>query len=211
MKRSVRTRAAVAILAVLLGLSPRIRADLVNGNFESGSFGWSRSPTDSVLFQDSGLLDPDGSTVAKLLEATGPLAPEANTDLWQTFTLPSGVTALRFDYRFEATGEGPSETDSLQVFLNGVKHDDVASSEGMPSYGDYLDGTWTVDLSGFTSDPSLTVLFRLAGELDGFTTTVLIDNVTTVGGSATVPLPGAVLLASLGFGCAGWRVRRVRV
>lgn len=191
-------RTAFVLVTILLGSAVSVRADLSNGNFETSSdASWALVSAD-ISFG-----------VATLWEDTASYGDypgdPAYSSISQTFEVDDDGMRLQFDFGIVPSG-GEPETDHFQVVLNGTVYG-IASTDATDPLND---GKWH---RGYIS-PAIPVLptgsniltFLLEGHNDGYDTSIKIDNVSLVG--SVVPVPGALLLGSLGLTCAGWQLRR---
>lgn len=159
---------------------------------------------------------------------------DATRQLSQTFALPSGAKSLEFIYDFTSIAGGTStglSFDSFQATL--FNSTGVAQS---PISAGILDAFFARDASGFQDKSSAVTLtdlgggksrvlldvasltpgqymidFILAGDDDGFISTVNVDDVIAIQDTSAVPEPtGTVLVFSLLAGVAA-RTRKNRV
>lgn len=187
-----------AVLVVIVGSVASVRADLSNGDFESGDAPW-------VVLNDDAFIDPEpgnpSNHLAVLLENEMHPLDDAGgsynlTGISQSFSHTPGEALLHFDYKILTE---ISETDHFQVWLGAVLYLDVPTDDFDLADGNVHHGTLNVSLLAGND-----LEFRLKGYNDGNSTVVEIDNVCI----APVPVPGAVLLGALGLGSAGHRLRR---
>ena len=136
---------ALAILALSAGAGAA--PVIVNGDFATGTLdGWSWGGPVSVVDQ-----------AAYLQEVT-----LSNTQLSQTFTIPSGATKLTFDFAFDSTPAGDGQDGPEEFFAYLL---DPANSQPIlhiPGYQEFLYVTRT----GFRDyDPAILTLTDLGGAL----------------------------------------------
>ena len=193
----------VAALAVLLIAPASIRADLVNGSFEDTPLGTGWTSFGEVSF---------GGGAAILSE--NPAYPTGEqvsyTSIQQTFTW-AGETSLSFGFRLTPLG---GETEYFNVLLNdavtgtNLLTAPIASTdysvEGLDNLYPYVENYWRVnlDLSGIASENAIALVFSLKGWNDDRWAEATIDDVSLV------PIPGAVVLGTIGLTLSGWLCRR---
>lgn len=181
---------------------------IVNGDFSDGLNGWT---------VDSGNVS-DGGGFALFEEHPTLIL----STLFQEFTLPTGVQSLSFDVTLSAVAGGVSDpfafSDSFTAsLLDPVTLDPLIANPGFSDFY-FQDNTGfedtiasvsgnhiTLDLFGLGLDGlDAALYFDLIGSDDGFLTSVSIDNVQV----SVIPVPGALLLGSIGVGLVGWLRRR---
>jgi len=131
------------------------------------------------------------------------MAPDGTVgQLEQLVNLEAG--SYRLNFTFSAT-MAQAESDWFYVFADDRERD-VVTNEGAPV--SVLDQTGYFDFD--TSGGDVLLGFRLvregAAEVGSAASIITLDCV----GLSVVPVPGAVLLGSVGLGCAGMRLRRLR-
>ena len=208
MTRSMFTfQMTVAGMLVLLSVATPVPADLTNGNFQAGTSGWNWSDDTASLYESD-----EGQRWARLVEPPGHTGTVYASIQQQDISMPQGAAALSFD--FSMTTFQDAETDYFQVELNNVGNFNelftIASTDSgtLDLAGEYPSpraGWYRVnrDVSDLASG-NWTLIFRLEGNEDGWATMVDIDNVEL----SAVPVPGAVVLGSMGLALAGWLCRR---
>ena len=99
---------------------------------------------------------------------------------------------------------GPPETDIFTASLNnGTPFYTLSSTDLIAAGVTSFAQTFTYDVSSFIGAGPVKLEFNLAHDYtDVWDTTVLLDNVELV------PIPGALVLGTLGLGLAGWKLRR---
>ena len=186
MKTSCFTSIIVGFVSLLV-LGESAGADLVNGDFTYGISGWDTAGLAPVVWSEddqAALFQPDGTT--------------ANSTLSQEdITVNSEFPWLSFDV-FMLTEGG--ETDVFTASLGGDELYELLSSD--PIVGGVI--PVTLNVSDFIGAGPVKLEFNLAHVYtDDSTTTVLLDNV------ALVPVPGALILGSIGLSLAGcWLGKR---
>lgn len=201
--------AAAGIVSLWLSTQP-VRADLMNGTFDTGLSGWSIT---SGIVQHA-LAGGDGK--ARFVQDDNNFDPSST--LSQPFTLNPGSLTLSFERQMQSIfvgGETDTFTASLLdsignplVAIAGETHFyslDSAGAEHTAATGVSVFGnTVSLDVSSWANS-NVTLVFSLAHDYtDALQTSVLVDNVAV----SVVPVPGAGVLAGLGLGLAGWRLRR---
>lgn len=182
---TIKRMVLLAVCLLVLGSTQPLLADITNGDFSDGLSGWTTSDKNPAYqFGARAVLTVDDKQEP----------PDSNSTLSQDgIELESWDKWLSFD--FEMEGEGGAETDKFTASFGGT----------------YL-GTWeapailqTVSFNLADWDPGpYELVFKLKNDPDGISTSVVIDNVRL----SPVPVPGAVVLGSLGVGFAGWMLRR---
>jgi hypothetical protein len=165
-------------------------ADLYNGDFSEDLDGWIVDPINSVK--------PSGDDRAEFLQGE-PGNQYPNSTLSQIFTLDQEALELSFYFVMITPG---GETDIFTASLNGNTFYTKDSDYG----GGVYEETFIYDVSNLAGQ-TVELTFDLQHDYEGSETTVLLDNVAV----SLVPAPGAVLLASIGLSCAGWKLRKRQV
>ena len=208
--------AVVGAVLVLISIQTAL-ADVTNGDF-SEDFTGNTDPTLGWVVTTgsaAGPVDWGGESIDPIVAPAAFFKPDGaavNSTLSQTITVDPSFTVLSFDIRMvtEWIGIGPPqpETDDFTTSLGGVLLYTLSSSTLVvaeaPSPPDLIDFADTVNLD--VSTGTFDLVFNLAHDhTDNWETTVLLDNVRLV------PVPGAVVLGSLGLGFTGWRLRKRRL
>jgi len=203
-------RSARNLLPVLLLASFGLPAfaDISNGDFSAGLFGW-------------GTFGPvsDGGGYALLAENPG----FAMTSLGQGFVIEGLDGWLSFDHRMASSPDGTSGWLWPDAFTASLLDPDgqpiLSTTPGFPDYfyrdnaeNVYYDSsivtiagdTVTLDLRSVARGTNAYLVFDLLGGDDGYATTVEVDNV----GLTAIPAPGAVVLGVIGLFWAGAYLRR---
>jgi len=197
MKKECRLSIAVGAVLVLILIQPAL-ADVTNGTFDTDLSGWTVDPSNSVI--------PDSGAALFFQTSTD------HSVLSQEFLIDPLSLTLSLDVVMNVEGEGGAETDHFTAKLLDELDQPVApiSLEG---YFARLDGgtagtfsdTFNVPVSSLIGQ-EVTLILDLFHDDDDFETTAIVDNVSV----SVVPVPGAVVLGSLGLGLAGWRLRKRR-
>jgi hypothetical protein len=217
-----RSLAAIFLFAVTLS-QPASAAIVINGDFATPGIAPETFANWETDFGTGFAAPIDGGGMARF-SVNG--FADASRQLSQTFTLPSGAKSLEFIYDFSTFAGGTStglSFDSFQATL--FNSTGVAQS---PISAGILDAFFSRDASGFQDNSSAVTLttlgggksrvlldvaslapgqytidFILAGDDDGFVTTVNVDDVIALQNTSAVPEPGtALLLASIITGFA---------
>ena len=208
----------VGALAVLLSMAVPVPADLVNGDFAAGGDSWAVPDFPAVAFA-LGAAILDESPDYLFTDSQYPSGSVSYTSIGQTFSyVQPGKAALSFDFWLRGYS---SETDYFEVVFNDARIPVASTRETDPWRTDAgyewlgsnyqgLGNDWwraTLPVSALASN---TVLFRLvgkeetAGDPTGWEAQLTLDNVEL----SVVPVPGAVVLGSMGLAVAGWFCRR---
>ena len=212
----------IAGFVFLLVLAESAPADLVNGDFSKNftgntyvdfdpDIGWvvTDPPADDPVDWVDDSIDPLDAPAALFY----PDNPALNSTLSQIITVEAEFPVLSFDLLMVTQSPG-HESDVFTAFLGGVKLYQLSSSDliddGVLSFEEAV----TRYLPAYDIDPgSYELVFNLKHDyIDGedkyghkfdVETTVLLDNV------ALVPVPGALVLGSIGLSLAGcWLGKR---
>ena len=199
-KRSCFT-SIIAGFVSLLVLAESAPADLANGEFIDNLSPWIVSPL--IVGGDNGVvwIDGDGDHDGEAKFIPDDLESYANSTLSQMITVVSEFPILSFDVLMD-TGDHP-ETDIFTASLNNGVPFYTLSSDDPRIVGGVFAETFTYDVSSFIGLVELE--FNLAHDYinDDSETTVRLDNV------ALVPVPGALVLGSIGLSLAGcWLGKR---
>ncbi len=206
----------IGALVVFLCAAVPVPADLINGDFAAGGASWTVSDSSTVSFS-SGVAVLDESPDYSIIDGQYPSEPVSYTSIQQEFSfMPEGQAALQFDFWLKGFS---GESDYFEVVFNGARIP-VASTREADRWRTDAGYEWLGDnYQGLGSDwwrarlpvsvlASNTLLFRLVGEEEsagdpsGWEAQVTLDNVSVV------PVPGAVVLGSMGLALAGWFCRR---
>lgn len=228
--RNLRPLVATFLLSLALSQSASA-AIVINGDFATPGVAPNTFANWETDFGTGFVAPTDGGGMARF-SVNG--FADASRQLSQTFTLPSGAKSLEFVYDF-ATFAGGTSTglsfDSFQATL----FNSTGTAQSPISAG-ILDAFFARDASGFQDKSSAVTLtdlgggksrvlldiaallpgqytidFILAGDDDGFVTTVNVDDVIAIQDASAVPEPtAAVLVVSLIAGVAA-RGRKARV
>ena len=199
---------AAGIVCLLLSAESALADPLKNGDFESGLSEWTVAPDGSVV--------PDSGAALFLPDNPDNTSPYSNSTLFQEFTLDHQSLILSFEMDMYTSGTG--ETDTFTATL--LDLDNMGNPIGSVSSGSHFyslnssgdeDKATGVSVIGNTvslcvsswANSNVKLVFNLQHDYsDDLWTTVLLDNV------ALVPVPGAVLLGSIGLAYSGLRLRR---
>jgi hypothetical protein len=194
----------VAAVVVFLSTAAPVPADLINGTFDGDGSPWEVFSTDTDTDPETGSGFYEG--VARLEEDRTYVSNRSHTSIEQTFDMEPGEYTLSFDFRLfkESEGEGPDESDSFEVRLDGTEPFSILSS----ATGAVDNIPWThemVPVSLSSGDPHLLTFSLVGDNTNSFNTTVEFDNVQF---GPPVPVPGAVVLGTIGLTLSGWLCRR---
>jgi hypothetical protein len=120
---------------------------------------------------------------------------EAYLKLMMDFTTPDGPLSQTFNFTFGVDETPGLNTDDIISFPNAYAAENVVIG----------DTTYTVQLLGFGADPDNLVDQFVSVENGQVNTTLLWGRITE---RPAVPVPGAVLLGSIGLGLVGYLRRR---
>lgn len=207
-------RTIITALTILVVSATFALADpIANGDFGLGGAGWTQIPADTpdlTVFY---------SGLARIDESVDWVDGISCAGIQQSFSRDTMETHLcfRFQVVTVVTGEGPDESDEFRVQLGGtVQH--IAWSHDVDTLvlDDFFGDDYTPPGPWRTAAIELPISiavgefyplsFRLIGdEFDDRITSVFIDDVHLC---SVVPVPGAMLLGSIGLGYAGLRLRR---
>jgi hypothetical protein len=127
--------------------------------------------------------------------ATGGSPTEAYLQLVMDFTTPDGPLSQTFNFTFGVNETKGLGTDDIITFPN-----------AMPAENVDIGGTlYTVELLGFGDSPDTLVDQFISVENGQVNSTLLWGRITE---RPAVPVPGAVLLSSIGLGLVGYLRRR---
>lgn len=200
--------AAACAVLFQVSMQPAL-ADLSNGTFDTDLSGWTVAPSGSVIW--------DSGTALFLQDDPGLPTPYTNSTMSQMFSLDPLSLMLSLDVTMiveeEDTEPPGGETDTFTATLLDQSNQPVNPVSGQ-DYFDFIEGTaegtfphiFTVDVSGVAGQNVKLILDLEHDYDDDLTTSVSVDNVNV----SLVPVPGALVLGSLGLGLAGWRLRKSR-
>lgn len=182
-----------ALCLLVLGSTQSLLADITNGHFsEDLSSGWSWTPIENVFYDSDNhwaVLRVDDEEDGSVTTLSQDVISLQTSDKW----------LLSFDFVM-ATSEPGSETDEFTASF-GTYRDTWKAPVIFGSYPEMV--SVVLDVAEWDPGP-YELVFELTNETDGILTSVTIDNVQL----SPVPVPGAVVLGSLGVGFAGWMLRR---
>lgn len=195
---------------ILILMAGPVFGQVTNGDFSAGLTGWSTSGPVS-----------DGGGFALLTEDP----TFWQTSLTQQIVVPPETLSLSFEYELLSTPDGTSgypvpdwftaslldpSTNAPILNTSGVTDYFYQARGGYPDFDpsivSLLGNRVTLDLSSVAAGTDALLAFDLWGGDDGFATSVAIDNVEFT----VVPLPGAVLLGTVGLALADYLRRRDR-
>ncbi len=224
---------ALVLSIVVLSYGSTASADLLNGGFEDGLYGWGTAgyvaAVDWEQRQDleGGFWEPmgdDSHFFASLWSTSVNEAGElrSNAALVGSFTAPAGYV-LSFDYFFDYGDYDqqydPPQHDTAVATLSWYENGQPTSTKLfehnriIDQLDDFGNIEWTQmppTVLPLADDDTYWLLFTIndmpLGTGPGYPSILGIDNVSV----NVVPLPGAVLLGALGLGSAGGLLRRLR-
>jgi len=222
-KKSCFTSIFAGFVALLV-LAESAGADLANGEFIDDLSPWIVSPL--IVGGDNGVVwidgDADGDGEAKFIPDLADSPSWDDSTLSQIFTLDPQSLTLSFDFRMGTVGDETDiftasllDTTVLEnplVFVSGETYfyyfDSVAfENKATEVFVSVIDNIRTVSLDVSTwASEEVKLVFNLEHDYtEAVDTEVYLDNV----GVSLVPVPGALVLGSIGLSLAGcWLGKR---